>query len=90
MRLEIRDEAASDLEESFDYISRDNLRAAIETLQRLRERINAIVIPELRNIGHAGRAPGTRELVEPPYIIVYELRPKVVTVLAIVHGARER
>jgi toxin ParE1/3/4 len=47
-----------------------------------------ILLPELRNIGRAGRAPGTRELVEPPYIIVYELSPKVVTVLAVVHGAR--
>jgi toxin ParE1/3/4 len=39
-----------------------------------------------------GRAVGTRELIEHPYIIVYEVDDpqRLITVLAIVHGARKR
>jgi plasmid stabilization system protein ParE len=35
---------------------------------------------------------GTRELVEPPYIIVYEVHEAAgeIDVLAVVHGARDR
>ena len=42
-------------------------------------------------IGRAGRLPNTRELSVPslPYLIVYEVAPDVVTVLAIFHGARD-
>ena len=46
------------------------------------------------NIGRRGRVPGTRELVEAPYGIVYTVddwgRPKVVTLLAVMHAARRQ
>ena len=39
-----------------------------------------------------GRDPGTYELIERPYIIVYEVREQrsEIAVLAIFHGARDR
>jgi toxin ParE1/3/4 len=43
-------------------------------------------------MGRVGRDPATRELLEGPYIIVYEIheaRDEIV-VLAVVHGARNR
>jgi plasmid stabilization system protein ParE len=43
-------------------------------------------------MGHPGLVPGTRELVENPYIIVYKIveARREVHVLSVVHGARER
>ncbi len=43
-------------------------------------------------MGRPGRVEGTRELVEPPYIIVYGVDEPAdeISVLAIVHGARDR
>jgi toxin ParE1/3/4 len=46
----------------------------------------------LAGMGRPGRDKGTRELIEYPYIIVYEIdgRQHSASVLAIVHGARDR
>jgi plasmid stabilization system protein ParE len=43
-------------------------------------------------LGRPGLVEGTRELVEPPYIIVYRINEKreEITVLGIVHGAQNR
>jgi toxin ParE1/3/4 len=43
-------------------------------------------------MGRPGRAEGTRELIEHPYIIVYEVddRQRLISVLPIVHGACDR
>jgi plasmid stabilization system protein ParE len=43
-------------------------------------------------MGRPGLDPGTRELIEYPYIIVYEvhLERGEIEILAIVHGARHR
>jgi toxin ParE1/3/4 len=73
MKLVIRDEGARDLEEIFDYIARDNIAAAGAVVDRLRERMNVLEHPALADMGRRGRAPGTRELIEPPYIIAYEV-----------------
>lgn len=43
-------------------------------------------------MGRLGLNPGTRELIENPYIIVYEVHEDrgEIVVLAIVHGAQKR
>ena len=43
-------------------------------------------------MGRPGLEPGTRELVEPPYVIVYEVHDDLdeVIVLAVFHGAQDR
>ena len=48
--------------------------------------------PELTYMGRLGLNPGTRELIEKPYIIVYEVHEDrgEIVVLAIVHGAQKR
>ena len=94
MRLVIREEAARDLEEIFQYIAKDDRQAArgmvLVVLGRMRELARSGFI----NIGRRGRAEGTRELVEAPYVIVYTVddweRPKVVTLLAVMHAARRQ
>jgi toxin ParE1/3/4 len=95
MRLVIRDEAAHDLEQIFEWISKDSPTAAADVIRGLRERMNTILVRETVNMGRKGPAPSTRELVEPPYVIVYQIPvtdddPDVVTILSVVHGARDR
>ena len=55
-------------------------------------RIDRLAIPGLSHIGRPGLVEGTRELVEAPYIIIYMVDEPAdeITVLAIVHGARDR
>ena len=92
MRLVIRQEGVDDLDGIYDWIGKDTLSAAIRVVRVLRQRMNSIVLPELVNIGRPGRKKGTRELVEWPYIIVYKVDDAhhAVTILAAVHGARDR
>lgn len=84
MNVVIRAKAAEDLAGIFTWIAHDNPVAAVETVRRIRRRIG--------RLGTPGRVPGTRELIEAPYIIVYEVhedRDELV-VLAIFHGAQGR
>jgi toxin ParE1/3/4 len=92
MKVIVRETAASDLDDIFDWISRDNPRAAVELVRRIRARINRLAISGLSHIGRLGLVEGTRELVEAPYIIVYTVDEPSdeIIVLAIVHGARDR
>lgn len=55
-------------------------------------RINRLEHPGLSHIGRPGLVEGTRELVVPPYIIVYELNEGEgeIIILAVMHGARDR
>jgi toxin ParE1/3/4 len=92
MKVVIHEAAAADLDNIFDWISRDSPRAATELVRRIGARINRLGIGGLSHIGRPGLVTGTRELVEAPYIIVYsvdEVADQIV-VLAIVHGARDR
>ena len=92
MKVVVREAAALDLEAVFDWISRDNPRAAVAMVERIRGRINRLAFPGLSHIGRPGLVEGTRELVEPPYIIVYEVDESAdeISVLAVVHSARDR
>ena len=92
MKVVVRESAALDLEDIFAWISKDNPRAAAEMVVRIRSRINRLAFPGLSHIGRPGLVEGTRELVEPPYIIVYSVDEPAdeIMVLAVLHGARER
>jgi plasmid stabilization system protein ParE len=73
-------------------IERDNARAAAEMVSRIRDRIDLLELDSLANMGRPGSVSGTRELIEYPYIVVYQVddERKQVAVLSIVHGAQER
>ena len=93
MKVVVHEAAAADLESIFDWISRDSPRAAAELVRRIRTRINYLAEPGLVHVGRPGQVRGTRELVEGPYIIVYtvdEPPGDEITVLAVIHGARQR
>lgn len=92
MNVVIRAKAAEDLAGIFTWIARDNPPAAAETVRRIRQRIGRLVTPGLAHMGRPGLVPGTRELVEAPYMIVYEVHEErdELVVLAILHGAQDR
>ena len=90
MRLVIRARAARDL--ILAWIAKDNPRAAVATVDRIEVRLERLAGTGLPHSGRPGRIACTRELVEPPYVIVYRVfedRDEV-HVLSILHGARRR
>ena len=92
MKVVVREAAALDIDAIFSWISKDNPRAAAEMVEHIRLRINRLAFAGLSHIGRPGLVEGTRELVEPPYIVVYMVDEPVdeITVLAVMHGARDR
>ena len=92
MKIILRENADEDLEAIFAWIANDNPRAAADIIRRIRDRIGRLATPGLEHMGRLGLDPGTRELIEPPYIIVYEVNEarEEIEILYIVHGARNR
>jgi toxin ParE1/3/4 len=92
VRIRYSLEARRDLENIYDYIAQRNPRAASRIVERIRAAIS--LLSEFPQIGHAGRAPDTREWVVKglPYVIVHELRPveDEMVILGIFHGAQDR
>lgn len=92
MKVVVRERAADDIDRIHDWIAKDNPRAASEMVLRIRERIGLLELDALASMGRPGLVDGTRELVEPPYVIVYRLdeRRREVTILAVFHSAQDR
>jgi toxin ParE1/3/4 len=92
MNVVVRARATEDLVGIFTWIARDNPLAAAEVVRRIRRRIGRLTAPGLMHMGRPGRVAGTRELVEAPYIIVYEVQEDRdgLVVLAVFHGAQSR
>jgi toxin ParE1/3/4 len=92
MRVTFDPAARSELDRVFEWIAKDNPRAAFEMIARIEAKVMRLGRPELANIGRPGLVEGSRELLEYPYIIVYKVyeeRDEIV-VISIVHGARDR
>jgi addiction module RelE/StbE family toxin len=73
MKLVLDDQALKDLRHISDWIARNNPRAADELITRIFDKIERLETPELTDMGRPGTLPGTRELIEYPYIVVYEV-----------------
>jgi plasmid stabilization system protein ParE len=88
----VRKAARRDLDDILDWISKDNPRAAKAMVSRILLRVNRLATPGLAKMGRLGLVEGTRELLEPPYIIVYRVDDAAgeIAVLNIVHCARKR
>ena len=92
MKITFDPAAVADLDGIFAWIEKENPRAAYDVIARIQARIALLVTPGLAYMGRPGRDDGTHELVEAPYIIVYEAHPEQdeIIVLAVFHGARDR
>ena len=92
MRVVLRETAEDDLDRIFAWIARDNPSAASRMVVRIRDRISLLELDSLAQMGRPGLVEGTRELIEEPYIIVYQVddERREITVVAIFHGAQHR
>ena len=73
MRVTFDPAASDELDRIFAWIANDNPRAAFEIISRIEAKVMRLEVPELVNMGRAGLVDGTRELLEWPYIIVYQV-----------------
>jgi addiction module RelE/StbE family toxin len=92
MRVVFDDESLDDLQRIFDWIAKDNPRAATALIARIFDKAERLSAPELAHMGRPGLIEDTRELLEGPYIIVYRVieDQEQVVVLTVVHGAQDR
>lgn len=80
-------EAADQLEAAIKRIQQDKFAAGREVAQAIIDRVERL--PEFPGIGRPGEMKGTRELVSPPYVVVYRYTEEIVEVLYIWHGAQD-
>jgi toxin ParE1/3/4 len=92
MRVTFEPAASDELNRISEWIVKDNPRAAVEMVTRIEAKVMRLAAPELTHVGRPGLVPGTRELLEWPYIIVYRVDPQrdEVVVVSVVHGAQDR
>ncbi|MUG95218.1 type II toxin-antitoxin system mRNA interferase toxin, RelE/StbE family [Scytonema sp. UIC 10036] len=81
--------ALLNLEQAYQYISVDNLDAAVKTIMKIQAAVNQLASFPI--MGKVGRVAGTRELVigSTPYFVVYRVKGERVEILRILHGSRK-
>lgn len=85
--LEWKAPAVADLMAIVDYISDDNLDAALALMEEIQGKVAQL--PAHPKRCRPGRVKGTRELVvRPNYIVVYAETAAAVTVLRVLHAAQ--
>lgn len=80
--------AVEHLKEIRAFISKDNPAAASRVVKAIREQVKPLA--DHPQMGRSGILEGTRELLisRLPYLVVYQQQDGIVTVLAVVHTAR--
>jgi addiction module RelE/StbE family toxin len=89
MRLVWLRRALFDLEAIETFIETDNPAAARAMEQRIIQAVTLLM--DQPSMGRPGRVADTRELVVSgtPYIVAYSVIAEAVTILAVIHGARQ-
>lgn len=89
MKVRWTDNARAQLRAIYDYISRDSRVYARGMVDRLTARSKKIgLAPLMGAVVAEYEMPDIREVLEPPYRIIYRLASQHVEVLAVVHGAQ--
>jgi len=88
MQIVWTEQAISDLAEIEHYVEQDKPEAAKLVAAHLLSSVEHLA--EFPHLGKQGRRPGTRDLVIPPYVITYRLRPERLEILSAWHGRRLR
>jgi len=88
MKLKWTRLSLQDMQNLYEYIAGDNIRAAKKIISRIREASDKLKI--YPHMGKAGRVSNTRELViaATPYIIVYVIDEQSIQIVSVIHGAR--
>ena len=81
--------ASADLQEIESYVHLDNPAAADALAWQIVTTVG--LLGEQPALGRPGRVSGTRELIVPgtPYLVAYSVMRRRITILAILHGARQ-
>lgn len=89
MRLVFAEPAERDLDAIISYVAQDDPMAAAKVFRAIVTATGRLC--DFPNIGHAGRVDRTRELsiTALPYIVVYQVGPEIVTIVAVFHAARD-
>jgi plasmid stabilization system protein ParE len=92
MKVTFYPAASDELDRVFEWIAKDNSRAAHELIARIEAKVSQLATPELTYMGRPGLIEGTRELLEWPYIIVYKVYEDLteIVIVSVVHGAQDR
>jgi addiction module RelE/StbE family toxin len=80
-------EASDQLEAAVKHIQKDNPTAARNVAQAVIDRIERLAA--FPGLGRPGEVKGTRELVSPPYVVVYRSTEEIVETLHIWRGAQD-
>jgi toxin ParE1/3/4 len=80
-------EASDQLVATVKRIQEDNLGAARSVAQIVIDRIEDLATFPGR--GRPGEVKGTRELIVPPYVVVYRYTEEIVEILHVWHGAQD-
>ena len=90
LALRWTDHAVNQLAALAEYISLDSPLYAEQTVERIVARLEQVRIhPRSGRVVPEFPQDDLRELVEPPYRIIYRIRTDAVEVLAIVHGRQD-
>ncbi|MCA0375265.1 MAG: type II toxin-antitoxin system RelE/ParE family toxin [Gemmatimonadetes bacterium] len=88
-RLRWTESAARDLQHIRDYIALDSPAMAATVVMRLVDAVDVLLDnPEAGRMVPERGDPALRELIRPPYRIVYERRNEAVVILTVFHSAR--
>lgn len=86
-RIRWTTEASGQFQTAIKHIRQENPTAARNVARAVMERIERLAtFPDL---GRPGEVEGTRELVSPPYVIVYRSTEEIIEILYIWHGAQD-
>lgn len=80
-------EAVDQLESAVKHIQQDNPEAARRVARAVLHSIEQLTT--FPGVGRPSEVKGTRELVVPPYVIVYRFTKEVVEILYVWHGAQD-
>jgi toxin ParE1/3/4 len=87
MRIRWTPRAVNQLASSVKHIEENNPDAASAVARNIIDCIDQLAtFPAL---GRPGHVEGTRELVVPPFVIVYRVREETVQILHVWHGAQD-
>ncbi|MGA7238952.1 MAG: type II toxin-antitoxin system RelE/ParE family toxin [Bryobacteraceae bacterium] len=80
-------EAADEFEAAVKHIQQDNPAAGRNVAQAVIGRIEQLAT--FPGLGRPGEVKRTRELVSPPYVVVYRSTEETIEILHIWHGAQD-
>jgi toxin ParE1/3/4 len=87
-RIELSRAALADFDDIYDYIARDNPRAAAQVLRSLDESIQLLADqPKLGKVFRHRRLR-LRLLTHDDYLVFYRERPGVIEIVRVIHGRR--